>query len=239
MRTPCRFFWAISCGTSYALERNTLNIIDLSLTMRPHMRGIAWDTAHTIADDGWNARTLHLYSHATTHMDAPRHFFPQGLTIDHLDLAQCVGPAWVIDVGQLQPRELITKAHLGAYAERIEPGDRVLLRSGWSARVEEPAYRDELPRISLELAQFFAERLIALVGVEPPSVAAIDDMEEITAVHQTLLQAGIVIVEGLTNLDAIRAERVFFTALPLKIEDGDGTPVRAIAIEGPMDDILP
>ena len=64
-------------------------------------------------------------------------------------------------------------------------------------------------------------------------------MEEITAVHQTLLQAGIVIVEGLTNLESLREERVFFTALPLKVEGGDGTPVRAIAIEGSMDEILP
>ena len=146
----------------------------------------------------------------------------------------------MIDVGALKPRELITVDHLGDFAERIEPGDRVLLRSGWSTRVDSPAYRDELPRISLQaLAQFFAERLIALVGVEPPSVAAVDDMEEITAVHQTLLQAGIVIVEGLTNLESLREERVFFTALPLKVEGGDGTPVRAIAIEGSMDEILP
>lgn len=216
-----------------------MHIIDLSLTMRPHMRGIAWDTAHTLAENGWNARTLHLYSHATTHMDAPRHFFQRGQSIEHLDLAKCVGPAWVIDVGLLEPRELITLAHLGDFTERIEPGDRVLLRSGWSTRVDSLTYRDELPRISLELAQFFAERLIALLGVEPPSVAAVDDMEEITAVHQTLLQAGIVIVEGLTNLESLREERVFFTALPLKIEGGDGTPVRAIAIEGSMDEILP
>lgn len=146
---------------------------------------------------------------------------------------------WVIDVGLLEPRELITVGHLGDGAERIEPGDRVLLRSGWSARIDTPTYRDKLPRISLELAQFFAERLVALVGVEPPSVAAVDDTKEITIVHQTLLQAGIVIVEGLTNLESLREERVFFTALPLKIEESDGTPVRAIAIEGSMDEILP
>ena len=213
-----------------------MQIIDLSLTMRPHMRGIAWDTAHTLADNGWNARTLHLYSHATTHMDAPRRFFEQVRSIEHLDLAKCVGPAWVIDVGVLEPRELITVGHLGDGAERIEPGDRVLLRSGWSAH---PTYRDESPRIRLGLAQFFAERLVALLDVEPPSVAAVNDTEEITIVHQTLLQAGIVIVEGLTILESLREECVFFTALPLKIEGDDGTPVRAIAIEGSMDEILP
>jgi len=214
-----------------------MGIVDLSLTMTPQLRGIGWDTANTIKDDGWNARTLHLYSHATTHMDAPRHFFERGLTIDHLDLEKCVGPAWVVDVGELGPRDLITVESLGDYAERIGPGDRVLLKSGWSKRIAEPAYRDELPRISLELAQFFAERLIALVGVEPPSVAAIDDIEEITAVHQTLLAAGIVIVEGLTNLDALKTDRITFIALPLKVADGDGTPVRAIAIEGDLSEL--
>ncbi len=214
-----------------------MNIVDLSLTMTPQLRGIAWDTANTIKDDGWNARTLHLYSHATTHMDAPRHFFERGLTIDYLDLEKCVGPAWVVDVGELGPRDLITVESLGDYAERIGPGDRVILKSGWSKRIAEPVYRDELPRISLELAQFFAERLIALVGVEPPSVAAIDDMEEITAVHQTLLAAGIIIVEGLTNLDALSSDRITFIALPLKVEDGDGTPVRAIAIEGNLSEL--
>ena len=64
-------------------------------------------------------------------------------------------------------------------------------------------------------------------------------MEEITAVYQILLQAGIVIIEGLTNLKSLREERIFFTALPLKIEGGYGTPVRSIAIEGSMDEILP
>ena len=199
-----------------------MRIIDLSLTMRPHMRGIAWDTAHTLANNEWNARTLHLYSHATTHMDAHRHFFEQGHSIEHLYLAKSVGPAWVIDVGVLEPCELITVNHLCDGAERIEPGDRVLLPSCWSARIDIPTYRDDLPRISVELSHFFAKRLIALVGVEPLSVAAVDDIEEITVVHQNLLQASIVIVEGLT-----------------KMEGCDGTSVRAIVIESFIDKILP
>ena len=47
-----------------------MNIIDLSLTMRTGMRGIAWDTHTTLAEEGWNSRTLHLYSHATTSSSA-------------------------------------------------------------------------------------------------------------------------------------------------------------------------
>lgn len=216
-----------------------MNIIDLSLTMQTGMRGIDWDTHTTLKEHGWNSRTLHLYSHATTHMDAPRHFFERGLTIDYQDLNKCVGPAFVVDLGEVAPRALIEIADLGPLAEKIGPGDRLLFKSGWSKRVNEPAYRDELPRISLDLAEFLAAKLIALIGVEQPSVAAIDDLAEITAVHRTLLGAGVVIVEGLTNLDQLTQEQVTFIALPLKVEDGDGTPVRAIAIEGDLADLAP
>ena len=216
-----------------------MGIVDLSLTMTPQLRGIAWDTHTTLAEEGWNSRTLHLYSHATTHMDAPRHFFERGLTIDYQDLNKCIGPAFVVDLGEVAPRQLIEVADLGPLAKKIGPGDRLLFKSGWSKRVDEPAYRDELPRISLELAEFLAAKLVALVGVEPPSVAAVNDLEEITAVHRTLLGAGVVIVEGLCNLDQLTQEQVTFIALPLKVEDGDGTPVRAIAIEGDLAGLAP
>jgi kynurenine formamidase len=83
----------------------------------------------------------------------------------------------------------------------------------------------------LPLAEWLAERKIAMLGVEPPSVADVNNKEELTMVHQALLGAEIVIVEGLANLDALERDVVTFIALPLKLEGGDGSPVRAIAIE--------
>ena len=59
-----------------------MKIIDLTLTYEEGMRGVAFETARTKADDGWNALTLHLYSHAGTHMDAPFHFDVNDQTID-------------------------------------------------------------------------------------------------------------------------------------------------------------
>ena len=92
-------------------------------------------------------------------------------------------------------------------------------------------YRDQLPRVSTELAGWCVERRVRLLGVEPPSVADVNDLEEVTAIHRILLGHGVVIVEGLTNLGALRQERVLFGALPLKIEGGDGSPCRAFAVE--------
>src|SRR5262249_55411126 len=130
------------------------------------------------------------------------------------------------------PRELITMEHLGQTAGKIAAGEGLLLKTGWSQHVANPQrYRDELPRVSLELAGWCVSRGVRLLGVEPPSVADVNNLEEVTAVHRTLLSAEIVIVEGLTNLEALRQARVVFCAAPLKIAGGDGSPCRAFAIE--------
>jgi kynurenine formamidase len=205
--------------------------IDLTLTLDEHIRGVSFSVARTIERDGWNARNLQLYSHAGTHMDAPIHFGIEGPTIDEFTIQDLHGRAWVVNLEPVLPRQQIELRHLGAVSEKIEPGDIVLFRTGWSRFVYEPKYRDELPGISMELAEWLVERKVKMIGVEPPSVADVNNREELTLVHQTLFRGNVIIVEGLTNLDAIGAEEVEFFALPLKIKDGDGCPCRAFAIE--------
>ncbi|MBT3270451.1 cyclase family protein [Candidatus Poribacteria bacterium] len=208
-------------------------IVDLTLTYRDGMRGVGMETATTISQQGWNARNLSLYSHAGTHMDAPRHFVDGARTIDDISLSKCVGPAWLIDIPDVGPCDLLGIGSLGAYTDRIASGDRVVLKTGWSAREGSAEYRDELPRISAALARWFVDRGVVFVGVEPPSVADVHDLTEVTEVHRTLLEAEIVIVEGLCNLDALTSDRIYMIALPLKIDAGDGSPCRVIALDEP------
>ncbi len=214
-------------------------IIDLTLTMRPGMRGVDWEQAKTIERDGWNARTLHLYSHAGTHMDAQTHFAAGPGTIDITPLERCMGSAWVVNLAGIADQTAITIAHLGEIAEKFQSGESLLLHTGWSQHVDNPQhYRDHFPRISKELANWCVERGVNMLGVEPPSVADVNDMEKLTLIHQILLGGNITIIEGLTNLDALSQEKVFFVAAPLRIEGGDGCPCRAFAIEGIAPDIL-
>ena len=207
--------------------------IDLTLSLRDGRRGVAFETAKTVEREGWNARTLHLYSHAGTHMDAQTHFAAGDETIDQIPLERCVGPAWVVKLGDVAARTLITVAHLGGVAARLQPGESLLLQSGWSRHVDNPEhYRDQMPRIAEDLARWCVEKGVRMLGVEPPSVADVNNREELTRIHKILLGAPVGIVEGLTNLDQISAERVWFGAFPLKIEGGDGCPCRAFAVEG-------
>lgn len=204
-------------------------IYDLTLTAYCGMRGVEIHTHTTFDQDGYNTTNLHLYSHAGTHMDAPLHFLNGARTIDHVDLTKCVGPALVVDLSFKEPDSLITVADMGASINAIEPGSRVLLRTDWDAHADLADYRTSFPRISRELARWLVDRGVIMVGVQTPSVASLNDRRELTDVHQTLLAAEIVIVESLANLRSLPTH-VYFIALPLKIDGGDGSPVRAVAV---------
>jgi len=208
-----------------------MRVIDLSLAVNNDLPGVEISVARRLEVEGWNATTLSMYSHSGTHMDAPRHFLPEGATLDQQNLSVCCGPARVIDLAPAEPKQLIGVDDVTTRLGEVHAGDRLLFRTDWHRRFGTQEYRNELPRISLELARWLVERNVALIGVEPPSVADVNNIEELTEVHQTLFRGNVLIVEGLAHLDQLPAATFDFIALPLKITGGDGCPVRAIAID--------
>ena len=206
-------------------------VIDLTLPFTDGERGVQLEPELSIASDGFNTTTVHVYSHALTHMDAPKHFIDGGTAIETIPLDRCVGSATVIDLIHKTPNSQIMIADILPHEKRVTAGVRLLLRTDWSLHAGQDDYRTHFPRISPELARWFVDRNVRLVGVETPSVASLaaDKRDELTEVHQTLLGANIVIVEGLCNLHVL-PQQVEFVALPLKLMGCDGSPVRAIAI---------
>lgn len=204
-------------------------IIDLTLTVRPGMRGVDIMPKFSLQQDGWNAATWEIYSHSGTHADAPIHFGAAPITIDQMPLDLFCGPAWIAHIEDVQPQQLLTSKDLGPVKDSFEPNGCLLLRTDWSKHLNNTTlYRDRLPRISEELAVWCVEKKVKLLGVEPPSVADVNNLPEVTRIHKILLTANITIVEGLCNLDQL-GDRAEFQAFPLKLENGDGCPVRAIA----------
>ncbi|MFK7822394.1 MAG: cyclase family protein [Planctomycetaceae bacterium] len=208
-----------------------MKIIDLTHPVAHGDPGVQFESARRLESDGWNAKTFRLYSHSGTHMDAPYHFLKDGRTLESLDLARCVGRCWNIDLSPAEPRQLITASDLNSRASKVEAGDRIVLQTNWSERRRTPAYRDELPRLSPDAAKWIVDRGVVFVGVEPPSVADVNNLPEVTEVHEILLSAEVVIAECLTNLDQLPTTEPFtLVALPLKIRGGDGSPARVIAM---------
>ena len=208
-----------------------MNIVDLTLTYTNSFTGFFKETSRTIEKDGWNASTLTFYSHCGTHMDAPIHFNVSKQTIDKIPVSDFVGKAWVIDVRHIGSKGILKVAHLpDEIIQQFTAGDSLIFWTDWSQYANTPKYRDELPRISEALANWCVEQRVKMIGVEPPSVADVNNIEEVTKIHQILLK-GVVIIEGLTNLEKLQSNCVELIALPLKIGEGDGSPARVIAIE--------
>ena len=195
------------------------------------MGGVAISPAKTLDVDGWNATTLNLYSHSGTHMDAPLHFGVNAQTIDKLPTERLISEAWVVNLTEIKPKEEILISHLGVIADEFKVGQSIILHTGWSAKLGTKAYRDQLPRISVELANWLGEKKVNILGVEPPSVADVNNIDEVTEIHHILMKNDIIIVEGLCNLEQITAQKVTLIALPLKVEGGDGAPSRVIALQ--------
>lgn len=207
-----------------------MELIDLSLTISPNLPGVSISQAKRLSEDGWNATNIRLYSHCGTHVDAPIHFGIGDVTLDKMPLEHFMANCWIVDCGVEGAKELLTLESLGDFGDKIRPGDGLVFRTGWSNRVNTSAYRDDLPRIGETLARWIVQKKVKLVGVEPPSVADVNNLEEVTKIHRILLGGGVTILEGLANLSNIKAQQIWVLAFPLKIEGGDGCPVRAVAI---------
>ncbi|MBI2192261.1 MAG: cyclase family protein [Planctomycetes bacterium] len=172
-----------------------------------------------------NVSRIALSIHLGTHMDAPFHFYGDGLTIDRVPLEQCLGPAVLIDLARPTCDPEIQERHLEGHERRIREAGKVILRTGWDRRWGDPAYFREHPVITCQAARRLIEWGAHLVGVDTPSV----DRPPYEA-HLELLGHGAVILENLTGLDRIGSEVFQLAALPLRILGRDGSPVRAIAV---------
>ncbi len=173
-----------------------------------------------------NVGAVTMGTHNGTHADAPFHFLPDAAHIDALDPAIYVGPAIVADVSDAG--WTITRRHLDAAAPHFgrDGVTRLLLRTGvWPDGAPFP---ERIPLLDPDVPAWLGERGIRLLGLDVPSVDAIDSRD--LPIHHALAAAGIHILESL-DLSAVSGGVYELIALPLRIADGDAAPVRAVLRE--------
>ena len=172
------------------------------------------------AGDGATVSRLTLGTHTGTHIDAPSHLLQAGSTADQTDLAALVGPCLVVDVGS---DDLVEGDDLGPDALSAQ---RLLLKGSArevGAEAPDPAYQ----ALSPDAARLLVGAGVLLVGTEVPSVDPVDSAD--LPAHRLLLDAGIVIVEGL-DLSAVIPGQYQLVCLPLPIVGADGAPARTILL---------
>jgi kynurenine formamidase len=215
-----------------------MRVVDLTLPIPGDYayRPIAFEPRTTVAEHGYAVTRVAFDTHWGTHLDAPAHWLAGARTVDGLDLTRCCGPAHCLDLtGRGEPGAQIDVDDLEPLADRITPGARVLLRTGWDRRFGGADFHRDFPVLTTAAAGWLAERRIALVGVDVPSVGPTwpgADRDQLRDVHHALLRAEVVIVECLAGLAALPAGPFTFVAAPLPFVGLDGSPVRALALLG-------
>ena len=162
--------------------------------------------------------SLAMGSHTGTHVDAPRHIFPDGIGVDRISPDQFIGPARVIETGDS------ISIDLDQLAASIPPEgcERLLLKTRSEGRDEAHAF------LTPEAARWLVGRDLRLLGIDGPSVDS--DKDDSLPVHRILLEAGVVIVEGL-DLNRVPAGAYTLICMPLKLKDCDGAPARVMLLE--------
>ena len=217
-----------------------------------------WPTAegfkHEVASygptpGGWfySSYNLHLSEHGGTHLDAPIHFAAGKATADKIPLDRLIGPAAVIDVSKQSEADRdyrFTVADVEGWERangRLPDGAILLFHTGFSKfwpdrnsymgigeRGPEAVAKLHFPGLSAELARFLVEqRKVAAVGLDTPSLDHGQSKDFLA--HRILLGADVPGFENVADLHQLPPKGATVVALPVKIRDGSGAPLRIVA----------
>ena len=181
-----------------------------------------------VTDNGYKETEIHIHSHNGTHMDSPNHVFEDGISLDKIDVINFVGTAALIDCSSLEEGGIITYDFIEKNKEAIDNSEFIVFRTDWSKYWNTDKYLGNYPVISDEVVDFILTSNKKGIAFDTISVDPID--ASVLAKHNRILENNILIFENLTNLDLIDSDTFVFCALPLKFENSDGAPIRAIAM---------
>jgi kynurenine formamidase len=211
-----------------------MKVIDLTHTIRESMPAYPgtepprFTSANTYEKDGFKETHLAMFSHTGTHMDAPAHLFADRTSLDQYDANQFIGKALVIECSELHEGDAITMQHLLPYGNKVNQADFLLFHTGWDRYWGSEAYFGDYPCVDFEVLDRIIQGGYKGIGFD---VIGLDPIADLNLTrHKKLFSAcDTVNIENLTNLAACGSGLFDFACLPLKFEDSDGAPIRAIA----------
>jgi len=201
--------------------------VDISVPIRSGMVHWPGDPAVRIRrlqnmdrGDRNNLSLISFGSHTGTHMDAPRHFFAKGKSLDKMPFGAAIGPARVLEI---KDTRCIRAEELKRY--RIKRRERIIFKTRNSSFWKADGFKKEFVYMSQEAAEYLTDAGVGVVGIDYLSVGGY--RKGGAEIHKTLLGAQIWIIEGL-NLFGVKPGNYDLICLPLKIFNSDGAPCRAI-----------
>ena len=172
----------------------------------------------------YNLSAIKMGSHTGTHIDAPLHFIDEGNHIGGLDLSRFIGKAHVFEV---HSKECVSKNDIIKFP--IPENGIVLFKTLNSNEPIDRPFNKKYIYLDISAAQYLVEKKVRTIGIDYLSIEKFNNPG--FPVHNLLLSNDIGIIEGL-YLKNVSEGSYFLSCLPLKIENVEGSPARAILSRG-------
>ncbi len=167
------------------------------------------------------ASTFTMGCHVGTHVDAPGHFLPQGMMLDKLPLQSFYGPALVL--GQ-EGKQVIEKTDVERMS--ILPKHHIFLKTDNGVLLNSKVFSKEFCTLSTQAAEYLCTLNPLSIGWDYYSLDPLANSDTFPA-HTIFAQANIPVFVCL-NLKDVAEGRYGFSGFPLRLENVEGAPVRAI-----------
>lgn len=205
-----------------------MKYIDISLTINkelplwPGSRKIMIRRTMSIKkNDQANVSWIGMDVHTGTHIDAPKHFINNGIAVDEICLDKLIGNCYVCDLGNRKciDADFLESVHLPAGI------DRIIFKTKNSKLWNDKKFNKDFVALTPCGAEWIIRKGICLVGIDYLSIQNFQEQNNKT--HKILLEKEVVVIEGLI-LDKVKEGIYKLIALPIKINNSDGSPVRAV-----------
>lgn len=182
---------------------------------------------------GFSARNLLISEHGGTHSDGVWEYRKEGPTIDRMPLEYFWGSAICVDLSfvpfsrSIEPKDL--EKALKASGQELMRGDIFLMYTAhYDRNFGTDKWQTEYSGLNYAAAKWLAEKGVVNIGVDAPAIDHPADID--FSGHLICGEYDITNTENLCNLNKVVNKRFLYFGLPLKIRDGSGSPIRAIAL---------
>jgi len=206
--------------------KKQMRIIDISIPLTPSMPVWPGDPPPLMQGQSSGkvlVTSLSMGLHTGTHLDAPRHFLPDGKTLDAYPLDRFTGP---VRVCAIHGADSIRLDDVRGFD--LSGVERVLFRTCNSNLWEESGFQSGFIGLDPDAASYLAASGVKLVGIDYLSIQAFGVDNN---VHTILLENDVLILEGL-NLSGVEDGDYMLCCCPLFIPGVEASPVRAILMQG-------
>lgn len=210
------------------------NVLDLGdVTLPP----VAVNPRASVSTDGFDAHEITVTTLTATYTETAAHMIDGARTIDQVALSELVRPARLMRIPVSAPRTLIRLDDLQQNDPGLEPGEALVIDTGWGSRWDEPGYVTDAPAFAASTLEWFQAQPFSILVLDTPVMECLWCAEEGLAGEQgdlltPLYRGGMLLVAPVVNLDQIESQTGTLISMPLPVEGVSSAPCRAVFVEG-------